>query len=92
MEWMLLWLMLSFVPAGLAGRKGYSVVIYFILSMIFSPLIGFLVILFAEDRTRTPCPFCRERINPEATRCPKCQADLAAAGYRAVDVKAKPRR
>jgi hypothetical protein len=32
----------------------------------------------ADDADRVPCPFCAEKIKPEASRCPFCRSDLAA--------------
>ncbi len=31
---------------------------------------------YAEMKGKKPCPFCKEYINKEATKCPKCQSVL----------------
>ncbi len=47
----IIWILLAFWPARVAGRKGHSFFGYFILSLIFFPLA--LILAYAvEDRTR----------------------------------------
>lgn len=46
-----IWILLAFWPARVAGRKGHSFFGYFVLSLIFFPLA--LILAYAvEDRTR----------------------------------------
>jgi hypothetical protein len=47
----IIWILLAFWPARVAGRKGHSFFGYFILSLIFFPLA--LILAYAvEDRSR----------------------------------------
>lgn len=47
----IIWILLAFWPARVAGRKGHSFFGYFILSLIFFPLA--LILAYAvEDRTK----------------------------------------
>ena len=47
----IIWIMLAFWPARVAGRKGHSFFGYFVLSIFFFPLA--IILAYAvEDRTR----------------------------------------
>lgn len=48
-----LWIILAFLPAYLAKKKGYSFILFLILSWFISFLITLLVVLFLKDRTMT---------------------------------------
>lgn len=48
-----LWVFLAFWPATLAKRKGYSFILFFILSIIISWLITLIIVLFLKDKTLT---------------------------------------
>src|ERR1017187_2365484 len=67
-------------------NRGANGCLWFGLGVLLGPF-G-LAFAFASGTDRR-CPHCRERVHPEATRCPKCQADLASSssGVRENDPK-----
>jgi hypothetical protein len=50
----LLWVILSWGAADTAARKGQSFVAVFVLSLIFSPVLGWLVAVLAANQSQTP--------------------------------------
>jgi ABC-type Mn2+/Zn2+ transport system permease subunit len=50
----ILWVALAFWPATLAKRKGYSFILFLLLSWIVSWLIGLIVALLVPDKTILP--------------------------------------
>jgi hypothetical protein len=47
----LIWIAIAFWPARVAGRKGHSFILYFILSLFFFPL-ALILAYVVHDRTR----------------------------------------
>ena len=47
----IIWILIAFWPARVAGRKGHSFVGYFILSLFFFPL-ALIMAYMVQDRTR----------------------------------------
>ncbi len=86
--WFLLWIILSFVVAHLAEKKGRSVGGYLLLSLILSPVIGLLCLLAAgenkerlelnglHDGSLKKCPNCAELIKNEARVCRFCNKEF----------------
>jgi hypothetical protein len=78
-----LWIPLA-VAAGLyAGRLGRNPAVWAIGSILFSPLVAFILLFAAgekfreeKDEDRMPCPFCAEEIKITAIICPHCRSDL----------------
>lgn len=72
----------------IASNKGRSGVSIFLLSLVFSPLIGLLTALVISTNTREMdlkkiksrefrrCPFCAELVRPEAIICRYCSNQL----------------
>lgn len=61
---------------GLLARSyGRSFVIWFIVSLLLSPLITVIIVLIIGYKRK--CPKCQGKISPKATRCRHCTADLA---------------
>jgi hypothetical protein len=70
------WIFCGIGAAFVAQSRGASGWLWFVLGVLFGPF-G-LAFAFASGTDRK-CPHCHERVHPEATRCPKCQADLASS-------------
>lgn len=49
---LVLWIIIAFWPANVAGRKGHSFIGFFILSLFFFPL-SLLIAYLVDDRTQT---------------------------------------
>lgn len=69
----LIWLACGVVAAMIAQSRGGSGCLWFGLGVLFGPF-G-LLFSFASGSDRK-CPHCQSRIHLQATRCPKCQAEL----------------
>lgn len=90
MDILIWWLVLSGVVAAVAAAAGRGAGGYLLLSLVLSPLIGFLVLLVmivakpakssapADDRPRIACPQCAEMVLPQATKCPHCGYGVSA--------------
>lgn len=86
MEILFIWLLFAIAVAILASRKGRSGFGWFLFSVIFSPLIGFLFVLVLGDaspdaikpnpNTHVKCPDCREFVLKEARVCKHCGCKL----------------
>jgi RNA polymerase subunit RPABC4/transcription elongation factor Spt4 len=67
------WIFCGIGAALVAQSRGASGCLWFGLGVLLGPF-G-LAFAFASGTDRK-CPQCRERIHPEATKCPKCQSVL----------------
>lgn len=76
MEIFLFWLVLSILVAVYANSKGKSGVLYFLLAVILSPLLGFLIALISGDSTKKKCSNCGQSIDISAKVCPFCKVDM----------------
>lgn len=83
----LLWFFLSWLVAVYAGVKGLSDIGYFFLSLLLSPVLGFVIAVVCSRANESllrygrlkECPHCGELVRPEAARCHYCGADLVAS-------------
>ena len=84
MAWIIGWLTLSFLAGWIAEQKGRSGPGFFLLALVFSPLIGLIAASAArridpgapKPETHIRCPDCREFILKEARACKHCGCKL----------------
>lgn len=81
MEIFLFWLIFSWLVGYYAKTKGRDQVKAFILAVLISPLIGFIVVALLEDKRNLTklhsgelkkCPACAEFIQSGALKCKHC--------------------
>lgn len=81
-----LWLILAIAVGVYASKKGRSAGGFILLSLILSPLIGFIFALAADDHknvvvqpneeTHKKCPYCAELILKDAKKCKHCGSEI----------------
>jgi len=82
------WIILSLLCGMFASNKGRSFFGYFLLSIVLSPLIGFIAVLISKEDTekleqkelvrgnKRKCPFCAEIVKVDAVVCKHCGKEL----------------
>ena len=73
MELVLIWFVLSILVGVFANNRGKSGILYFLFSIILSPLLGFLIALISGDDSKKKCSNCGQKIDINAKVCPPCQ-------------------
>jgi amino acid transporter len=70
----IIWWFIFAIAATMIGAKkglGFSA---FMLGLFLGPL-GILIVLLSQGN-RKNCPYCKELVNKDATRCPHCQKEF----------------
>ncbi len=76
MELVLIWFVLSILVGVFANNRGKSGILYFLLSIILSPLLSFLIVLVAGDNSKKKCSNCGQKIDINAKVCPFCNTKM----------------
>jgi RNA polymerase subunit RPABC4/transcription elongation factor Spt4 len=76
MEVFFWWITLSIIVAVFANSKGKSWILYLVISLILSPLLGLLIALVSGDNTKKKCFNCGQTIDVGAKVCPFCKVDM----------------
>lgn len=86
MEIVFFWLLFSIAVGVYAGNKGRSGFGFFVLSILVSPIIGFIFAIAVDNLkdkrarpspdTHVKCPDCRELVLKDAKRCKHCGVSL----------------
>lgn len=84
MFWFIVWILLCILVGMFANSKGRSGFGFFFVSLILSPVIGFLMALIAtpheneimKNKNLKKCPYCKELIKEDAVVCKHCHKDL----------------
>ena len=71
-----IWVVLCAFVAVIAERKGHKGIGYLFLSILLSPLVGFIVVLCISNKTKKECPFCKKAVDVNATVCPYCNQKI----------------
>lgn len=83
------WFVLSILVGAYANSKGRSGFLYFLLSMVLTPILGFIIAVAAEPDSdkleeraisagkRRKCPYCAELVRNEARICKHCGKEIA---------------
>lgn len=86
MEFIVVWIVFSAATWAFASRRGRSGFLWFLLSLVISPLLALLLLLILRDlkeeegkptpNTHVKCPDCRELVLREAKVCKHCGCKL----------------
>jgi len=82
MEIVLLWIVLSIIPAVIASKKGRSGIGWFFLALFISPLLAGIIAAAigpVEGGNIRKCPFCSEMVKSDASVCRHCGKELPKA-------------
>jgi len=82
------WLLFAAIVGWLAYLKGRSAIGLFLIAVVFSPMIGLIVVLIMKPSEEVKeqrallsgegkiCPFCAEVVRSEAVTCKHCGRDI----------------
>ncbi len=71
MLFFLIWIACAVIVGAIARAKDRSFLGFFLISAVFSPLIGLIVVLVRQSGGKK-CPSCVEKVKLEAKKCRHC--------------------
>jgi hypothetical protein len=78
-----MWIILPLLIGREARKRGYSFIVFFLLSIFLSPIIGSLILiltdlftLFGEKEDKLKCPYCGKTIEVGSKICTFCNTDI----------------
>lgn len=89
MDIFLWWVIFSIIVAVLANSRGKNAILYFFISIIITPILGLIIVLVSEDKTKKKCSNCGQMIDISAKVCPFCHNDKDSRIIRIDNSKAK---
>ena len=78
----LVWALFAGLVAEFAEKKGHSSALWYVFSLVCSPVVGFLIVaLLPSARDMVPgeytwCRYCLRTVRAGTVACPYCHADL----------------
>jgi hypothetical protein len=82
LAFVLIWALLAGLVGEFAEKKGHSSALWYIFSLVCSPLVGFLIVALlpsASDMAPAEyawCRYCLKTVKAGTDVCPYCHADL----------------
>lgn len=68
-------LILAYIPAHIAEKKGRSFTLWYIYAVALW-IVAMIHCLIISDNNKINCPFCQKSISKKALICPYCHSDL----------------
>ena len=82
LAFVLIWVLLAGLVGEFAEKKGHSSALWYVFSLVCSPLVGFIVVALLPSGADLapvwyqPCPNCLKTVRTGTDVCPYCHADL----------------
>ena len=79
----IVWVILAGVVADLADRKGHSGTLWYVFSLAFSPLLGYMIVALLPSASELKpvllqrCPECGNMMEAAAEVCSRCHRKVA---------------
>jgi hypothetical protein len=82
----LIWVLFAGLVGEFAAKRGHSSALWYVLSLLCSPLVGFLIVALLPSASEmapagyTWCRYCLRTVKSGTDTCPYCNADLTGKG------------